>query len=317
MLAKAGALPGADEEHAWAFEMKWDGIRAIVLVDDGRIEIRTRNDRDVSAAYPELTKSVPSTDVRRLLLDGEIVALDAAGRPSFERLQRRMHVSKPDRAQVLSGQFPVHFFAFDLLRLDGQDLTALPWSERRALLESLTLPGPRWLVPPVFEGDGPAAVAASRAQVLEGVMAKRRDSTYVPGRRSDAWLKIKHVHAQEVVIGGWRPGEGRRAGGIGALLMGIPGPGGLHYVGRVGTGFSDQALDVLAEQLGPDVISEPPFAGQLSPMDARGAVWVRPRLVGEVTFAELTSQGRLRHPSWRGLRPDKAPADVNDAELFR
>ncbi len=310
MMAKAGPLPGPGSSETWSFEMKWDGIRAIAYLDGPQVDLVTRNDRNIAAGYPELTGSVPDAASGGLILDGEIVALDEQGRPSFERLQQRMHVVKPEAVHRLSGAVPVHYFAFDLLAIEQRSTLSLTYDERRELLQSLEIDGPRWVVPPAFIGDGEAALAASSDQGLEGVVAKRRDSIYLPGTRSASWLKIKHVRTQEVVIGGWRPGQGRRLGSIGSLLVGIPGADGLDYVGHVGTGFSDGALVDLRHRLEPQVLDRSPFSAGLPPADSRDAVWVSPTLVGEVTYAEFTSAGRLRHPSWRGLRPDKAPADV-------
>lgn len=312
MMAKAGMLPspGEGQADAWSFEMKWDGIRAVAYLDGRTTQLVTRNDHDISAGYPELTTAVPSAALGGLVLDGEIVALDESGRPSFERLQQRMHVIKPEAVRRLSAAVPVHYFAFDVLRIGERSTLSLTYDERRELLQSLEIVGPHWLVPPAFVGDGEAALATSSERGLEGVVAKRRDSTYLPGARSSSWIKIKHVRVQEVIVGGWRPGQGRRDGGIGSLLVGIPGKEGLEYVGHVGTGFSDQALDDLARRLEPAVVDRSPFAGELPRSDTRDAVWVKPRLVGEVSYAEFTSVGRLRHPSWRGLRPDKSPAEV-------
>jgi bifunctional non-homologous end joining protein LigD len=310
MMAKAGPLPGSGQTDTWSYEMKWDGIRAVAYLEGSRVELVTRNDRNIAAGYPELTAAVPDAASSGLILDGEIVALDQAGRPSFERLQQRMHVVKPEAVRRLSAAVPVHYFAFDVLAIEQRSTLGLSYDDRRELLQSLEMEGPRWLVPPAFVGDGEAALAASRHQGLEGVVAKRRDSVYLPGTRSASWVKIKHVRTQEVVIGGWRPGQGRRKGGIGSLLVGIPGGNGLDYVGHVGTGFSDSALSDLSRQLGSEAVERSPFASELPPADARDAHWVSPILVGEVTYAEFTSAGRLRHPSWRGLRPDKSPSDV-------
>jgi len=222
-----------------------------------------------------------------------------------------MHVVDPVAVRGLVEQVPVAYLAFDLLYLDGQDLVDLPYTARRELLEGLELDGPGVVaVPPVFAGDGAAALATSLERNLEGVVAKRRDSRYEPGRRSRSWVKVKHVRTQEVVVGGWRPGEGRRAGGIGSLLMGVPGPDGLDYVGHVGTGFSDAVLDDLAGRLTPLRRTTSPFARELPRLDARDAIWVEPELVGEVGFGEWTADDRLRHPVWRGLRVDKSPTDV-------
>jgi bifunctional non-homologous end joining protein LigD len=310
MLAVPGTLPTADAAGRWAYEMKWDGVRAVVYVRDGAARVLTRNDRDVTGTYPELTAMAAALPRLPMVLDGEVVALDRAGRPDFGRLQQRMHVGVPAVVRQLEHDVPVSYLAFDLLHLDGHDLTGRSYDDRRSLLEGLGLHGPRWDVPPAFAGAGDDAMAASAAQGLEGVVAKRRDSRYEAGRRSSAWLKVKHVRTQEVVVGGWRPGAGRRAGTIGSLLLGVPGPGGLDYAGHVGTGFTDRVLGDLLRLLRRLERGTSPFAVPLPRPDARDAVWVTPRLVGEVAFTEWTRDGRLRHPSWRGLRPDKSADEV-------
>jgi bifunctional non-homologous end joining protein LigD len=308
MLCRTGHLPVPDED--WAFEFKWDGVRAILYVEEGRVRITSRNDLDVTSSYPELRALGEALGSRPAILDGEIIALDARGRPSFGTLQRRMHVA-PSRARRLASQVPATFMVFDVLYLDGRSTMDLPYEERRSLLESLQLDGASWTTPPTFLG-GPGAhvLEAARQRGLEGVVAKRRDSPYLPGRRSDRWIKVKNFRTQEVVIGGWTPGRGRRAGTLGALLLGIPSEGGLVYVGKVGTGFTDELLAELAARLRPLARKRSPFVGRLPLAHADGAVWVRPSLVGEVRYSEWTSDGRLRHPSWRGLRPDKDPAEI-------
>jgi len=309
MLCQTGDLPTPDGE--WSFEFKWDGVRAIVYVGGGRVRIVSRNDLDVTVSYPELRGLGEALGSRPAVLDGEIIALDADGRPSFGMLQRRMHVSEAARARRLATQVPATYLVFDLLYLDGHRTTGLTYDERRSLLESLDLEGPAWATPPAFPG-GPGAdvLRAARERGLEGVVAKRRDAPYEPGRRSDRWIKVKNFRTQEVVIGGWTPGRGRRGGTIGALLLGIPSPSGLAYVGKVGTGFTDQTLAELVTRLRPLARKTSPFVGPLPEAQVAGAVWVRPSLVGEVQFGEWTGDGRLRHPSWRGLRPDKAPLEV-------
>jgi bifunctional non-homologous end joining protein LigD len=197
-----------------------------------------------------------------------------------------------------------------VLHVEGRSLLKAPYEQRRELLERLDIAGSRWGTPPAFVGDGAAAVAASQVQGLEGVVAKRRNSVYVPGSRSRDWLKIKNIRTQDVVVGGWRPGTGSRAGGIGSLLVGVPGPDGLAYAGHVGTGFTQAVLAQLLATLLPLVRDDSPFAEPLPRTDALDALWVEPRLVGEVGFAEWTKDGRLRHPTWRGQRADRAPADV-------
>lgn len=308
MLATAGALPVADEAR-WAFEMKWDGVRAVVYLDRGAVRVLTRNDRDVTATYPELHALGDALPTTSAVLDGELVAFDETGRPSFGELQARMHVQRPPAA--LRERVPVTYLVFDLLHLGDESLLRRTYAERRAALEDLGLHGPSWDTPPAFDGDGAAALDVSQAQGLEGVIAKRRDSTYEPGRRSKHWVKVKHLRMQEVVIGGWRAGEGRRGGGIGSLLLGVPDADGrLVYAGHVGTGFTARMLDDLGAALKRLARETSPFADEVPRAHARDAHWVTPRLVGEVVFTEWTRDGRLRHPSWRGLRPDKTPADV-------
>ncbi|MHB1775604.1 MAG: non-homologous end-joining DNA ligase [Acidimicrobiales bacterium] len=309
MLCRTGGLPAPDEE--WSFEFKWDGVRAVVYVDGGRVRITSRNDLDVTVSYPELRALGEALGSRPAVLDGEIIALDADGRPSFRMLQRRMHVGEAARARRLAARVPATYLVFDVLYLDGHRTTGLPYDERWSLLESLDLEGPAWATPPAFPG-GPGAdvLRAARERGLEGVVAKRRDAPYAAGRRSDRWVKVKNFRTQEVVIGGWTPGQGRRGGTIGALLLGIPSPSGLAYVGKVGTGFTDRLLADTAARLRPLTRTTSPFADPLPKAEVAGAVWVRPSLVGEVQFAEWTDDGRLRHPSWRGLRPDKAASEV-------
>jgi bifunctional non-homologous end joining protein LigD len=308
MLAVAGALPTRDAD--WGYEMKWDGVRAVVYLGDGAVRIYSRNDRDVSVRYPELAGLAEAFAGQDLVLDGEIVAFDQHGRPNFGRLQQRMHIADATVAAQLSRTVPAVYLAFDLLRLDGHLLTGQSYAQRRELLERLDVEGPSWHTPPAFHGSAADAFAASKEQGLEGVVAKRLDSVYRPGVRTAEWTKVKNIHTQEVVIGGWRPGQGRRADTIGSLLMGVPGPDGLAYVGHVGTGFTQAFLTDLSARLARLRTDRSPFAQELPRADSRDAQWVRPRIVGEVAFSERTADDRLRHPSWRGLRPDKDPADV-------
>ncbi|MBV9290964.1 MAG: non-homologous end-joining DNA ligase [Frankiales bacterium] len=302
------AVPHDDD--AWAYEFKWDGVRAMVYVEGGRPRVLSRNDRDVTGSYPELRAMAEGMGSTQAVLDGEIVAMDADGRPSFGELQSRMHVTNPAQVRTLMRQTPVTFLAFDVLHLDGRSLLDVPYRERRAVLDSLELAGPSWQTPPFFEGGGEAVWAASKQQGLEGIIAKRLDSRYYAGKRSDCWLKLKNLRTQEVVIGGWKPGEGRRKGAIGSLLLGVPDDDGLHYVGHVGTGFTDKMLRELERDLAPLRRDDPPFAGVVPRPQAKDAQWVDAQLVGEVAFSEWTREGRLRHPAWRGLRPDKSVDEV-------
>ena len=306
MLAKTGKLP--DDDERWAYEIKWDGVRAIAYSDPGRIRFESRNHNDISAAYPELKALNRSLSSHRAILDGEIVSFDAEGRPSFGRLQSRMHVRSESQARRLAKEAPVVYVAFDLLWLDGHSLMALPYTERRARLKALGLEGPHWQTPDHVVGDGVAVLEASQASGLEGIMAKRLDSPYEPGKRSPCWVKIKNVRREDVVVGGWLPGEGRRRDRIGALLVGVEEDGALRYAGRVGTGFTDSELDRLRGELTEREGS--PFTKGSPP---RGAVFVEPNRVAEVEFSEWTGDGMMRHPSYKGLREEAPTSAFLDA----
>ncbi|WP_194422013.1 ATP-dependent DNA ligase [Microbacterium abyssi] len=311
MLAESGT-PGLARalRDPWS-EIKWDGIRAIGTWQDGRLRLHARSGTDITDRYPELTADgAPHFAAGDAIVDGEIVALDASGRPSFGRLQRRMHLTKAREIEREVVRTPIAYHLFDLLRLDGNDLTGIPLRDRRALLETLGESADRpVIVPPVFD-DLDAAMQISRELELEGIVVKGSGSRYRPGTRSGDWLKIKHTRTQEVAIAGIRPGKGNRAGTFGSLLLGVPDADGrLRYVGRVGSGFDDRMLRDLLGRLEPLRTDENPL-GDVAPPDARDAQWVRPELVGEVEFSEWTSDGALRHPRWRGLRPDKEVADI-------
>ncbi|KUH86119.1 MULTISPECIES: ATP-dependent DNA ligase [unclassified Mycobacterium] len=281
----------------WAFEGKWDGYRVILDADRGRLTVRSRRGRDVTAEFPQFGALAADLAEHHVILDGEAVALDESGVPSFTEMQNRARSTR------------VEFWAFDILHLDGRSLLRAKYSDRRRLLEALA-EGGGLIVPDLLPGDGPEALEYARKKGWEGVVAKKRDSTYQPGRRSSSWIKDKLWNTQEVVIGGWRQGEGGRSSGIGALLLGIPSDGGLQFVGRVGTGFTDKALAELKKTLKPLETDDSPFNERLPRQDAKGVTYVRPELVGEVRYSERTSDARLRQPSWRGLRPDKDPAEV-------
>ena len=310
MMAVPGELPPPAEDDAWAYEMKWDGVRAVAYVRSGAVRLMSRNDLDVTRSYPEVAAPPAALAAGEAVLDGELVTFDVRGRPSFARLQERMHVRDAAVARRLAERVPVVYLVFDVLYLGGRSLLRTPYSERRTALAGLDLDGDAWRVPPSFGGPGADVMAASRETGLEGVVAKRLASVYLPGRRSPDWRKVKHIRMQEVVIAGWRPGRGRREGGVGSLILGVPGLEGLQHAGGVGTGFTDRMLDDLAARLAPLARPTSPFAHELPRAETRDARWVEPRLVGEVVFTEWTPDGRLRHPSWRGLRPDKRPEEV-------
>lgn len=296
MLATLGSVGKLTAER-YAFEGKFDGYRLLVEIDHGRLRLHSRNSNDVTAQYPQLQPLATALADHQVILDGEVVALDASGVPNFSQMQNRARATR------------IEFWAFDIVALDGHSLLQMKYRDRRRLLETFAA-GTDLVVPALLDGDGPQALAASRKHRWEGVVAKKWDSTYQPGRRSAAWIKDKNWNTQEVVIGGWRAGEGGRSSGIGALLCGIPDANGLRFIGRVGTGFTEKDLAKIKTLLAPLHTGESPFRPALPRPEARGVTYVRPEIVGEVRYGEMTSDGRLRHASWRGLRPDRAPADV-------
>ncbi len=309
MLAKSGELPRDDGR--WAYEIKWDGVRAIGFVSGGRLRLTSRNGRDITPRYPELRELGRALGAHEAVLDGEVVAFDADGRPSFQRLQGRMHLTSEPAVRRLAQREPVNYVIFDLLYLDGRSLLASTYLERRAALAELGLSGARWQAPAHHLGDGPAMLEASRASGLEGIVAKRTDAPYVPGRRTSAWVKVKNVRRTEVVIGGWLPGEGGRSGRLGALVVGYYEDGELRSAGRVGTGFDGAELARLGGVLAPLARDTSPFAGRQPPRQTR---FVEPELVCTVEYLEWTQARTLRAPSYKGLRDDIDPADVTFSE---
>jgi bifunctional non-homologous end joining protein LigD len=307
MLAVAGDLP-RDDEH-WAYEMKWDGMRVLLTVEGGRVRLTSRTGNDVTGRFPELRPLGEALGAIEVVLDGEVVALDASGRPRFELLQPRIHVASPAKARQLAAQGPVVVMLFDVVWLEGHLTIALPYRERRALLERLGLAGAQWQTPPTHYGNGQAVLDTSCELGLEGVVAKRVDSPYRPGERSDSWRKVKVVTGQEFVVGGWLPGKGRLEGRLGSLLVGYhQTPGGpLRYAGRVGSGIDETTRQQLEATLRSHPRTTPPFT---DPPRLPDAVWVRPDLVVDVAFHEWTSVGSLRAPRLRGVRDDKDAREV-------
>ena len=305
MMAKLGELPVKDD--GWAYEIKWDGVRAIAYSEPGRLRLESRNLNDITAQYPELRRLNRALSSHTAVLDGEIVAFDGDGRPSFERLQQRMHLTGEAQIRRRAEDYPVVYVIFDLLHLDGHDLMGLPYSERRARLEELGLDGAAWQTPSHSVGGGKRLLNATAKQGLEGIMAKRLDCSYEPGKRASHWIKVKTKQRQELVIGGWLPGEGRRSGEIGALLMGYFESGEFRFAGKVGTGFGQKELAMLARELAPLARDTSPFVGKQPQKTARFA---EPKLVAEVEFGEWTKEGMLRHPSYKGLRDDKPAEQV-------
>jgi bifunctional non-homologous end joining protein LigD len=307
MLATPGRPPAG---AGWAFEFKWDGVRAVTAVAGSRVRAHSRRGNEITGAYPELADLPELLDGRPVLLDGEIVALDAAGQPDFGLLQHRMHVRSP--APELVERIPVSYVVFDLLHLDGRTLLRESYDRRRSDLEELGLAGARVRVPPATSGvDGEHLLEVARSHGLEGVIGKRRTAQYEQGRRSAAWIKTALLTTQEVVIGGYTAGEGRRSASLGALLLGAYDDDGmLRYLGHVGTGFTEAALQHLLGELRPRERPSSPFDEEVPRNEARKARWVHPQLVGEVVYRVLTAEGRLRHAAWRGLRPDKTPEEA-------
>ncbi len=304
MLARLGKLP-RDEER-YGFEVKWDGVRALGYSDHGHWQLLGRNGSDFTPRYPELRELSRRLGSRRVVLDGEVVALGEDGRPSFERMQQRMHLASESAVRRRMRDLPVTYIVFDLLYLDGHYTLPLKYEERRELLEALELEGPSWRTPAYHRGEGSALLEATRRMGVEGVVAKRLDSPYEPGRRSSGWIKVKNVHTQDVVIGGWTPGEGGRSTSLGALAAGVMEDERLVYCGKVGTGFTETTLTTLMRDLEPLRRDESPFDGRQPP---KGTVFVEPRLVAEVEYREWTRAGTLRAPSFKGLRYDKSPQD--------
>src|SRR5919106_662109 len=285
MLARSGQLP--PDEERWGFEVKWDGIRTVVFCDHGHIELQGRNFSDFTPRYPEVRELARELGARRMVLDGEVVAFDEGGRPSFERLQSRMHLGSESAVRRRMRDIPVTYVIFDLLYLEGRSTLPLGYEQRRELLDALEL-------------------EATRELGIEGIVGKRLDSPYEPGRRSSGWLKIKNVCEQDVVIGGWTPGEGGRSKSLGALAAGGMGDGKLVYAGKVGTGFTEKTLALVQRELEPLRRADSPFDGRQPP---QGAIFVEPRLVARVELREWTKSGTMRAPSFKGLRNDKDPQE--------
>lgn len=303
MLAVDESIEGL-EAHDWAFEGKWDGYRILVRFADGDLRFRSRSGIDMTADFPELGVLREALSGHSITLDGEVVALDGTGRTDFTLLASRRR--RP-------GEYLLRLYLFDLLELDGHDLSALPWEQRRALLEELTpwfAATPIVQIPGLLDGPGDRAVAEAKAHGWEGVVAKRRSSPYRPGSRSPDWRKQKNWNDVEVVIGGFRMGREGNDRNLGSVLVGLPEETGLRYIGRVGTGWTQsQAADLLAE-LRDLEIRLCPFVGGVDAPVASSATWVLPKLVADVRFMDWTSTGHLRHPSWRGIRRDKLPGDL-------
>ena len=306
MLAASGDLPRGP---GWAYELKWDGVRAVARIH-GAARLFARSGAEVTLAYPELAGLVAAVD--EVVLDGEVVVMGPDGRPSFTALAERMHVRDPGKAAQLAQTLPVTYMIFDLLGVGPEDLRGLPYRVRRERLEAIGElardEGGRWLVPPRFS-DGPGTLQAAVDLGLEGVVAKRLDSPYRSGQRGPEWIKVKNDLTGDFVVGGWRPGVRQ----LGALLVGIPRPDGLlDFRGRVGGGISNASEQNLLSLLRPLAVVKSPFAVPLTREDAKAATFVRPELVVEVRYGQLTPERRLRFPRFVRLRQDKSPGEAND-----
>jgi bifunctional non-homologous end joining protein LigD len=320
MLAKPGEVPESDGEN-WAYEIKWDGVRVLGYADHGKWCMLSRRLEDVSARYPELEPIAEALEGHSAILDGEVVALDEQGRPRFQLIQSRMGLTSAGMIQARVKQQPVDYVIFDLLHLDGRCVRDLPYAQRRELLDGLGLDALRWRTPRYRHGDGADLLEAARRQGLEGIVAKRCDSPYRPGKRTGEWIKTRVWRRQEFVIGGYIPGEGRRAKRVGSLLVGFYDKRRselrkgerqeLRFAGAVGSGLNEKQIDFLTKELREREIPRSPFdVGRPTGPKAKLAVWCKPELVCEVSWTEWTNEGTLRQPAFKGMRDDKDPREV-------
>ncbi len=316
MLAKPAKLPLDDDQYS--FEIKWDGLRAMLYSTADQITIVSRNLNDITSQYPELQQLKERLLGQEVILDGEIIAFDKKGHPSFSLLQHRMGLISPTAIKGKMVDIPVTYIIFDVLYLNQESLIDLPYIERRHILEKLNLAGTNWQTPAFQQGNSKEILTAVSALGLEGIVAKRLASSYTPGKRSEDWLKIKIQHRQELVIGGWLPGKGQRSGGIGSLLLGYYDitreqarkenrEQHFLYAGKVGTGFTNETLHKLLTLLTPLHRNTSPFVTSHLP---KTTIFVEPQLVGEFEFTEWTPSNTLRHPSFKGLRDDKDAHNV-------
>jgi bifunctional non-homologous end joining protein LigD len=307
MLAVLAAHLPADEED-YFIEYKWDGVRAIAYCNRGNIVLRSRNNLDITRRYPELHALGRELASRRIILDGEIIAMDEHNRPSFARLQRRMHVNDAKQIERLTREVPAFYVLFDILYRDGRNTMKLPYTDRRELLEGLNLAGSHWQLTPAHRGQGKPMLQAARTSGLEGIVAKRFDGPYLPGKRSDCWLKVKIVHEQELVIGGWIPEGGDRLNRVGALLLGYYGAdGNLRYAGNVGTGFDAETHALLTERFRQHARQDSPFAERLPRRNVR---FLDPVLVAQVEYRRWPRDGHVQQGAFKGLRTDKRARQI-------
>jgi bifunctional non-homologous end joining protein LigD len=309
MLAVAGRPPDA---AAWAIEMKWDGVRGIVICDGANCRLYSRNRRDVTGSYPELAAAIAeSARGRKLILDGEVIAQTPSGTPSFGLLQHRIHTVRPSRQLIAA--VPVQLYAFDVLAVGAEYTTAVPYLARRARLDELGLAGGLVSVPPHWlEVQADRMIEVARNHHLEGIVSKEIDSAYHPGRRSPVWIKTPIRKTTEAIVAGSTPGAGMMSSTFGSLVLGAHDQGGrLVHIGNVGTGFTLAARRSLRTRLDELAAAGSPFDDAPGGCADIGVVrWVRPELIGDIEYREYTGEG-LRHPSWRGLRTDKGPDEIS------
>jgi len=290
-------------DPAWIFERKLDGVRAVAVRAGSDTSLWSRNEKRMDGTYPEIVEALAARAPADTVLDGEIVAFDGA-QTSFARLQGRIGLHDPDAARATG--IPVFLYLFDVLVLEGRDVTALPLRERKRLLRDAVDFGDALRMSTHRNAEGEAYLREACARGWEGLVAKRADAPYRPGHRSPDWLKLKCVHEQELVVGGWTDPQRSRTG-FGALLVGYYADGGLRYAGKVGTGFDHRMLADLSARFRDLSAEGSPFA---DPVREKGAHWLRPELVAQIGFSEWTRDGKLRHPRYLGLREDKAAHDV-------
>jgi len=308
MKAASGELPSGGD---WLYEIKWDGMRLVSFIDEDGLRLQTTNELNATASFPELGGLAEALDeMESVILDGEVVAFGDDGRPSFGRLQERMHIKDPAEAARRAKTTPVSYVIFDLLHLNGHDTMSLPLTDRRRLLEQLVESGEHWRLSEAHTEDPGHLLAVVTEQGLEGLIAKQPSSRYQPGKRPPTWRKIKPRNRQEFVVGGWAEGREGRAGSVGSLLLGHYVDGGLRHCGSVGSGLDAAGIRHWDELVREHAVDESPFDGPVPPTAGRRFHWIEPLFVVEVAFGEWTHDGHLRHPSYLGQRIDKDPTDV-------
>ena len=305
MMAKTGEAFDSDD---YVFELKWDGLRALLFKSDRLIELQNRNLRDVTAGYPELKFLGTSIRAKTAVIDGEVVILDKKGLPNFGQMQNRFGISDSKEAEFLGKTIPVTYVAFDLLHLNGKDLLTEPLERRKTHLRKIIQDGPHLLLGDHVEKHGRKFYEEAAKKGFEGILAKRRDSQYLPGVRADSWIKVKSVKTVDCVVAGFTRGEGSRFSSFGALIVGVYDPNGhLQHIGNVGGGFNNRDLDEITPRLQKLVRKTPTIDG---PVEAPSPItWLKPRIVLEAKYASLTREGKLRFPRFGRLRTDKAPED--------